>query len=39
VAALLSKLPALRLDPERPARIQGLVFRKPPTLYAVWEAS
>ncbi len=36
VDALLRRLPGLRLDPERPSRIQGLVFRKPPTLYVVW---
>jgi cytochrome P450 len=33
---LLRRLPALALDPGRPSRIQGLVFRKPPTLWAVW---
>jgi cytochrome P450 len=33
---LLRRLPALRLDPDEPSRIQGLVFRKPPTLYVVW---
>jgi hypothetical protein len=27
------------LDPQRPAMIQGLVFRKPPTLHAVWTAA
>jgi cytochrome P450 len=37
LAALLRRLPAIRLDPNRPSRIQGLVFRKPPTLYAVWD--
>jgi len=36
LAALLDRLPDLRLDPTRPAKIQGLVFRKPPTLHAVW---
>ena len=35
--ALLQRLPTLALDPTRPSRIQGLVFRKPPTLYAVWD--
>ena len=34
---LLRRLPTLALDPSRPSWIQGLVFRKPPTLYAVWE--
>ena len=29
---LLRRLPTLALDPARPSRIQGLVFRKPPTL-------
>ncbi len=33
---LLRRLPTLALDPSRLPRIQGLVFRKPPTLYAVW---
>jgi len=34
---LLRRLPALALDPTRPSQIQGLVFRKPPTLYTIWE--
>ena len=34
---LLRRLPSLALDPARPPRIQGLVFRKPPTLYTVWD--
>ncbi|MEU0818303.1 cytochrome P450 [Streptomyces mirabilis] len=33
---LLERLPALRLDPARPATPQGLVFRKPPTLHVLW---
>ena len=33
---LLARLPALRLDPDRPARITGLVFRKPPALHVIW---
>jgi hypothetical protein len=37
LAALSQRLPSLRLDPERPAAIQGLVFRKPPTLHARWD--
>ena len=37
LATLLRRLPNLRLDPERPSKIQGLVFRKPPTLHAVWD--
>ena len=35
--ALLRGLPAPRLDPERPAEVRGLVFRKPVRLDAVWE--
>jgi cytochrome P450 len=34
--ALLGRLEGLRLDPERPAQIRGLVFRKPPRLDAIW---
>ncbi|MER5540883.1 cytochrome P450 [Streptomyces mirabilis] len=34
---LLERLPALRLDPARPATPQGLVFRKPPTLHVRWD--
>jgi len=34
---LLRRLPTVALDPSRLPRIQGLVFRKPPTLYAVWD--
>jgi cytochrome P450 len=37
LAALLARLPTLRLDPERPAAIRGLVFRKPPRLDALWD--
>jgi cytochrome P450 len=37
IAILLRRLPDLRLDPEQPSRIQGLVFRKPPTLHAQWD--
>jgi cytochrome P450 len=36
IARLLERLPDLRLDPEHPATIRGLVFRKPPTLHVVW---
>ena len=36
LATLLDRLPDMRLDPARPSKIQGLVFRKPPTLHAVW---
>ncbi|MGA9859885.1 MAG: cytochrome P450, partial [Solirubrobacteraceae bacterium] len=38
LAALLRDLPGLRLDPERPAEIRGLVFRKPPRLDVVWDS-
>ena len=34
--SLLRRLPALRLDPDRPASIRGLVFRKPPALHVIW---
>jgi cytochrome P450 len=37
IAILLDRLPELSLDPNRPAVIRGLVFRKPPALHAVWE--
>jgi cytochrome P450 len=37
VAALLRRLPGLRLDPARPSHIHGLVFRKPPALNVVWD--
>jgi cytochrome P450 len=33
---LLNRMPRLRLDPERPAAIRGLVFRKPPRLDVLW---
>jgi hypothetical protein len=36
LATLLRRLPSLRLDPSRPSRIEGLVFRKPPVLWAIW---
>jgi cytochrome P450 len=36
LAALLRRLPKLRLHPERPAQVRGLVFRKPPRLDALW---
>ncbi len=37
LARALERLPGLRLDPDRPAAPRGLVFRKPPTLHAVWD--
>jgi cytochrome P450 len=36
LAALLDRLPDLRLDPARPASPRGLVFRKPPALHVRW---
>jgi cytochrome P450 len=39
VGALLERLRELRLDPDRPAAIRGLVFRKPQRLDVVWEHS
>jgi cytochrome P450 len=38
VGALLDRLPDVRLDPLRPSRPQGLVFRKPPVLPVIWPA-
>jgi cytochrome P450 len=39
VAAVLERLPGLRLDPDRPAAPRGLVFRKPPQLHVLWDAA
>ncbi|UXX91910.1 cytochrome P450 [Streptomyces sp. AD2-2] len=36
---LLDRLPALRLDPDHPTAPHGLVFRKPPTLHVLWDAT
>jgi cytochrome P450 len=36
IATLLERLPELRLHPERPPEVRGLVFRKPPALHVVW---
>jgi cytochrome P450 len=33
---LLRRLPNLRLDPDRPPEVRGLVFRKPIELPVVW---
>jgi cytochrome P450 len=33
---LLDRLPALRLDPDRPTAPRGLVFRKPPELHVLF---
>ncbi len=37
VVTLVSRLPGLRLDPEHPAQVRGLVFRKPPDLRVRWD--
>jgi cytochrome P450 len=36
LSTLLARLPKLRLDPERPSTVRGLVFRKPPALNVLW---
>jgi len=36
VGRLLARLPRLRLDPDRPSAVRGLVFRKPPELHVLW---
>jgi cytochrome P450 len=36
IASLLERLPDLRLDPDHPSPVRGIVFRKPPALNAVW---
>ncbi|HEX4721840.1 MAG TPA: cytochrome P450 [Pseudonocardiaceae bacterium] len=38
IEAVSARLPALRLDPTRPATPRGLVFRKPPALHVRWES-
>jgi cytochrome P450 len=38
VTTLVSRLPSLRLDPEHPAQVRGLVFRKPADLRVRWDA-
>ncbi|MHB8695627.1 MAG: cytochrome P450 [Solirubrobacteraceae bacterium] len=37
LTTLLRRLPTLRLDPTRPARVRGLVFRKPHELCTLWD--
>jgi pikromycin synthase len=37
VKTLVNQLPRLRLDPEHPAQVRGLVFRKPPELLVRWD--
>jgi cytochrome P450 len=39
VTALTQRLPNLRLDPDHPSTPRGLVFRKPTTLRARWDAA
>jgi cytochrome P450 len=39
LATLLERLPGLRLDPERPPAIRGLVFRKPQELRVRWDVA
>ncbi len=36
VTTAITRLPALRLDPERPSEVRGLVFRKPVRLDTLW---
>jgi cytochrome P450 len=36
LAAVLRRLPGVRLDPAQPAKPRGLVFRKPPALHVLW---
>jgi cytochrome P450 len=35
---LLERLPGLRLDPDHPAAVRGLVFRKPSALNMLWDS-
>lgn len=37
IAELLRRLRGLRLDPARPPRVRGLVFRKPQAVHALWD--
>jgi cytochrome P450 len=39
VGRVLERLPGLRLDPARPSRPAGLVFRKPPELHVLWSTA
>ncbi len=34
--ALLERFPRLRLDPDKPSAVSGLVFRKPRSLHVLW---
>ena len=38
LSALLNRLSRLRPDPDRPSKVRGLVFRKPPELNVTWDA-
>jgi cytochrome P450 len=38
LSALLRRLPGLAPDPERPAAVRGVVFRKPQRLDVVWDS-
>jgi cytochrome P450 len=38
VMTLVSRLPGLRLDPDHPAQVRGLVFRKPVDLRVRWDS-
>jgi cytochrome P450 len=37
LARLFERLPGLRLDPDYPAAVRGIVFRKPPELHVLWD--
>ncbi len=37
VSALLRRFRTVRLDPDRPSPVRGLVFRKPPSLNVMWD--
>jgi cytochrome P450 len=39
IGRLLDRLPRLRLDPDLPARVRGLVFRKPLSLHVLWDGA
>jgi cytochrome P450 len=36
IERLLDRLPRLRLDPDLPSKVRGLVFRKPSSLHVLW---
>lgn len=37
LSLLLARLHRLRLDPARPPRVRGIVFRKPSAVHALWD--